>query len=146
MRMDIVLFILLDAILVSSVSCHPFEEIKQCQSDRDCGHRLICGERSTCVIGCRDSSGCSDEGSCINDQCISDCRQDNNCPEDGICVHGTCQTKSLPFAKSMQLVCWMPFVNRSIRLVHCVKSMDVLISFFSIFPAHHTHCCSFCIQ
>lgn len=64
--------------------CHPFEEIKECSSDRDCGHRLIC-ERSKCVIGCRDSFGCSDEESCINGICQNPCSMYGVCGRNAIC-------------------------------------------------------------
>lgn len=67
-----------------AVECHPFEEIKGCQSDRECGHQLIC-ERSKCVIGCRDSSGCSDEESCINGICQNPCSLYGVCGRNAIC-------------------------------------------------------------
>ncbi|OTF78238.1 hypothetical protein BLA29_008439, partial [Euroglyphus maynei] len=79
-----------------TVECHPFEEIEGCQSDSECGHRLIC-ERSKCVIGCRDSSGCSDEESCINGICQNPCS-----------LYGVCGRNSICQAENHAVVCSCP--------------------------------------
>lgn len=66
------------------VECRPLQEARECLSDSECGHRLIC-ENSKCVIGCRDSHGCSSKESCINRICQNPCSLFGVCGRNAIC-------------------------------------------------------------
>ncbi|KAI2804698.1 hypothetical protein BLOT_003686 [Blomia tropicalis] len=66
------------------VECRPLYDVIECQTDSDCGSRLIC-EHSRCEIGCRDSVGCSLEESCINRICQNPCSLYGVCGRNAIC-------------------------------------------------------------
>lgn len=56
----------------ANTNCRSLQDLKECENDSKCGHRLIC-DNNHCVIGCRDNVGCALQEACINRLCQNPC-------------------------------------------------------------------------